>query len=173
MLLPINVGQHFTCLVLSGASVDPQLGACIDLGDGIWAVRRRFFDMTPSYNMLFWKPSFEDVQANNLFLVVVAPPGDEVQCEGYWSSPLEERLIEERLTALVTGLGIQGVPVFAEAHRFSACRLPTGIRLHSIEPISRFSDDAELPLTIRSEQLHTASRIGGLLRSIFAPPLER
>ncbi len=62
--------------------------------------------MTPGYEALFWNPSFEEIQGNNLFLVAVGQSDDNVQRENRWFRPLEERL-----TTLLTGLAIQGVPV--------------------------------------------------------------
>jgi hypothetical protein len=166
MPLTIAVGQHFACLVLPHASVDPQLDVLLDLGEGTWALRRRFFN-TPGYDLLYGHLSGE-TQGNTLFIAAVAATDDNTPCANYWFRPLEERL-----DALMTGLIIQGVPVFKAAHRLSACGLPGGTRMHSIEPIFRFSDEADIPLAIQAEQLRVASRIGAHLRHLFTPPFER
>lgn len=166
MLLPIAVGQHFSCLVLPKASVDPQLDVLLNLDERTWALRQRFFT-TPGYELLFGNPSGE-AQDDSLFLVAIAAPDDNTACGDYWFRPLEEQL-----DALMTGLAIQGVPAFRAAHRLYACLQPAGTRIHLIEPIPRFSAEADISLVMGPEQLRTASRISAYLRDLFAPPFER
>jgi hypothetical protein len=124
MPLTIAHGQHFTCLVLPRASVDPQLDILLDLGEGTWALRRRFFSMR-AYELLYGHLFHE---GNTLLIAAVAAPSDTAPCANYWFRPLEERL-----TLLMMGLGVQGVPLFSgTAHRLAACGLSHGVRLHSI-----------------------------------------
>jgi hypothetical protein len=165
MPLTISLGQHFACLVLPHASVDPQLDVVLDLGEGTWALRRRFFN-TRGYDLLYGHLSSSEAAGDTLFIVAVADPDDKTPCANYWFRPLEQRL-----DSLMTGLMFQGVPVFRTAHRLSACSSSGSTRIHSIELIPRFSDEADIPLVIQAEHLHVASRIGAHLRRLYAPPL--
>ena len=116
----LKTGEKFSCIAFENLRIDDSISKPLSLGDGIWILPKHPFSLDKHWREWIGKIKAEKVDRCNLFfLAAIASERPEV-LDG------ENQMLQRRLSRLLYGLLLQGIPDHIDGFVLTGAQLSDG-----------------------------------------------